>query len=61
MEVQPFYMSVGPTIPLEEEPTATFSALFTPQLLDRIVVETNRYATLCLTMANKGEGSPPTW
>ena len=39
---------------------AIFSALFT-QLLDHIVVETNRYATLCLTSTHNGEGPPPTW
>ena len=54
-------MNVGPTFPLEEEPVAIFSALFTPQLLDHIVAETNRYATLCLTSTHKGEGPPPTW
>ena len=54
-------MNVGPTFPLEEEPVAIFSALFTPQLLDHIVVETNRFATLCLTTTHKGEGPPPTW
>ena len=41
-------MNVGPTFPLEEKPVAIFSALFTPQLVDHIV-ETNRFATLCLT------------
>ena len=61
VQVQPFSMNVGPTFPLEEEPVAIFSALFTPQLLDHIVAETNRYATLCLTSTHKGEGPPPTW
>ena len=49
MQVQPFTMNVGPTFPLEEEPVAIFSTLFTPQLVDHIAVETNCFATLCLT------------
>ena len=61
VQVQPFSMNVGPTFPLEEEPAAIFSALFTPQLLDHIVVETNRFVTLCLTSTHEGEGPPPTW
>ena len=61
VQVQPFSMNVGPTFPLEEEPVAIFSTLFTPQLLHHIVAETNRYATLCLTSTHKGEGPPPTW
>ena len=48
VEVQPFSMNDRPTFPLEE-PAAIFSARFTPQLHDQIVVETNQYATLCLT------------
>ena len=61
MQVQPFSGNAGPTFPLEEDPAAIFLALFTPQLLEHIVVETNRYATLCLTSTHKGEGPPPTW
>ena len=61
VQVQPFSMNVRPTFPLEEEPVAIFSALFTPLLLDHIVGETNRYATLCLTSTHKGEDPPPTW
>lgn len=60
MQVQPFSLDVGPTIPLDEDPTVIFMALFTPQLLEHIV-ETNRYATLCLTSTHKGEGPPTTW
>ena len=60
VQFQPFSMNVGPTFPLEE-PVAIFSALFTPQLLDHIVAETNRNATLCLTSTHKGESPPPTW
>ncbi len=40
------------------EPT---DAIFTPQLLDHIVSETNRYASLCLSATHSGEGPPPTW
>lgn len=61
VDVQPFSMNVGPTIPLGGDPTDMFLALFTPQLLDHVVVETNRYATLCLSSTHEGEGPPPMW
>ena len=61
VQVQPFSGNAGPTFPLEEDPAAIFLALFTLQLLEHIVVETNRYATLCLTSTHKGEGPPSTW
>ena len=57
LRCKPFSLDVGPTIPLDEDPTVIFMALFTPQLLEH-VVETNRYATLCLTSTHKGEGPP---
>ena len=38
-----------------------FLTLFTEELLDDIVLETNRFASLCLTITHKGEGPPPTW
>lgn len=38
-----------------------FLSFFTPQLIDHIVVETNRYATACLTASHTGDGAVPEW
>lgn len=38
-----------------------FFSFFTPQLIDHIVTETNRYAALCLTSSHRGEGPVPKW
>ena len=46
--VQPFVMDVGPTFHLSADPMEVFITLFTPELIDLIVRETNRYAALCL-------------
>ena len=46
--VWPFVGNVGPNIPISADPTELFLQLFTPQLLDDIVTETNRYASLYL-------------
>ena len=43
-----FSEPVGPSITLGDS-TATFLTLFTPELLEHIVRETNRYAELCNT------------
>ena len=34
---------------------------FTPELLDHIVIETNRYAEQCISATHQGDGLPPTW
>ena len=57
--VQPFTQPVGPNIAVTGDPTADFLALFTPQLLQHIVNETNRFAALCLSSTHAG--SPPIW
>ena len=47
--VQPFTMAVGPTVPMSADPMEMFSHFCTPELVDLNVLETNRYATLCLS------------
>ena len=59
MNVLEFSEPVGLSIPLGD-PT-TFLALFTPELLDHIVTETNRYAEQCISATHQSDGSPPTW
>ena len=60
VNVLEFSEPVGPSIPLGD-PTTTFLALFTPELLDHIVRETNRYAEQCISATHEGDGPPPTW
>ena len=61
VDVMPFINEVGPSIPLCS-PTETFVTLFTPELLQVIVSETNRYAKQCLSVAHQhNEGPPPVW
>ena len=38
-----------------------FLAFFTPELIDYIVVETNRYASVCLSSTHCGDGPVPQW
>ena len=59
--VEPFTQPIGPTIQLGSGPLEVFTSLFTPALVDHIVLETNKYAALCLTSTHQGEGPPPTW
>ncbi len=59
--VEDFTQPVGPTIPLGDDPLVMFVTLFTPALIERIVEETNRYASLCLVSTHVGDGPPPTW
>ena len=61
VNVEPFTMDVGPTIPLGEDPSDIFMTFFTPQLLEYIVTETNRFACQYLSATHEGEGPPPTW
>ena len=55
-----FSEPVGPSITLGDS-TATFLTLFTPELLEHIVRETNRYAEQCISATHQGDGPPPTW
>lgn len=59
--VQPFTRSVGPNISVTGDPTADFLALFTIQMLQHIVKETNRLAALFWSATHAGDGSPPIW
>ena len=53
--VQDFSDSHGPTQPVSSNPDELFSLFFTPEILDTIVSETNRYAAQCL------QGKSATW
>ena len=55
--VQPFTMDVGPTFELSADRTEVFLHFFTPQLIDFIVQETNRYAALCLSSTANNSSS----
>ena len=59
--VEPFNQLTGPSVPVSANPREMLSSLFTPQLIDHIVVETSRYAVACLTSAHTGEGPVPEW
>ena len=59
VNVEPFTIDVGPTIPLED-PSDIFMTFFTPQLLEHIVTKTKRFACQCLSATHEGKG-PPTW
>ncbi len=61
MLTRPFILSVGPNVPISPDPTELFLQLFTPELVEEIVTETNRYAALCLSTAHNGEGPVPHW
>ena len=59
--VRPFIQNVGPTLPMSSDPAELFLQLFTPELIDTIVIETNRYAVLCLEAAHSGDDPLPQW
>ena len=59
--VQAFTKSVGPTFPVSSDATEVFLTLFTPELLELLVQQTNDFAALCLAASHSGEGAPPTW
>ena len=59
--VEPFTQPIRPTIQLGSGPLEVFTSLFTPALFNHIVLETNKYAALCLTSTHQGEGRSPTW
>ena len=47
--VEPFQKETGPTIEIPADPTDLFLKFFTPQLIQHITTETNRYAATCLS------------
>ena len=46
---------------MSSDPTEMFLAFFTPELIDHIVAETNRYASHCLSSTHTGDGPVPQW
>ena len=61
MNVERFTRLTGPRVPVSSNPTEMFLSFFTSQLIDHIVVETNRYAAVCLAASHKGDGPVPEW
>ena len=59
--VEPFVEDTGPTVAISADPTELFLSIFTPQLIEYIVVETNRFASICLSATHTGDGPIPTW
>ena len=59
--VEPFEEDTGPTVAISADPTELFLSFFTPQLMEHIVVETNRFASLCLSATHRGDGPVLTW
>ena len=53
VDVAPFTEVVGPTFTVQDDPASTFLTLFTPELLEHVVAETNRFASLC-SMESQG-------
>ena len=49
--VQPFTGDIGQTFQLSADPMEVFLEFFTPELIDHIVQESNRYAALCSSQA----------
>ena len=59
--VEPFERDTGPTIQISADPTDLFLKFFTPQLIQHITAETNRYAASCLASSNPSNGPVPEW
>ena len=59
--VEAFDQAIGPTISTSSDPTEMFLAFFTPELIDYIVVQTNWYASVCLSSTHCGDGPVPQW
>ena len=61
VSVETFTRPTGPTVAVSADPTEMFLSFFTTQLIDHIVVETNRYAAACLSASHQGDGPIPVW
>ena len=61
LTVEPFNQLTGPLFLSQQTQKSCFSSFFPPQLIDHIVVETNRYAAACHTSSHTGEGPVPEW
>ena len=59
--VEPFDRETGPKFPISSNPTDVFVSLFTTELIDHIVSETNRYAAACITATHGGSHNVPQW
>ena len=59
--VEPFERDIGPTIPITADPTDMFLQFFTPQLIQHITTETNRYAATCLSTSVPRSGQVQDW
>ena len=53
VDVGPFSEPVGPTATITDSPLEIFSLIFTQQITDHLVRETNRYAEQCLADQDK--------
>ena len=60
VDVAPFTQVVGPTFTVHEDPAGIFLRLFTPELLELVVAETNRFASHC-SMESSREPPPTPW
>ena len=59
--VEPFERDIGPTIPITADPTDMFLKFFTPQLIQHIITETNRYAATCISTSVPSSGPVQDW
>ena len=60
VDIAPFTQVVGPTFTVHEDPARIFLRLFTPELLELEVAETNRFALHC-SMESSREPPPTPW
>ena len=58
--VEPFVELIWPKVAICADSTELFLSLFTPQLLEHIVVETNCFASICLSVTHTGDAPVPT-
>ena len=61
ISVEQFDRDTGPSISISSCPVDVFLSFFTPQLIDHIVTESNRYAAACLRVTHQGNGPVPEW
>lgn len=65
--MEPFDRETGPKFPISSDPTDVFLSLFTSELIDHIVTESNKYAAACIAATHGesdthgGSSSVPQW
>ena len=59
--VEPFERDIGPTIPITADPTDMFLKFFTPQVIQHITTDTNRYAATCISTYVPSSGPVQDW